>query len=199
LIRNLLLDRSGLHKLFICRRGFSRRFQRTDARSVAVHDVSRCMDGHGRRQPGRAGLHVPNAGRRDRSSSAELLGNTSRRALRTIATVDLTTDLVEARVNSLIQDASHSIDDSFDLWLINAQDDSKWVEIGFCAPGFGAHRGMTWGNSFEGCTKPGMVGWDNNQWYKFRIEVGSDGNLQVGLYDDALTTASSFRTRITTE
>ncbi|MGE3241017.1 MAG: hypothetical protein AB7G28_15220 [Pirellulales bacterium] len=108
-----------------------------------------------------------------------------RRGLVGSSLFDLNVGIVEARINTLSQ-ASGPIDGLFDLWLMNADDRSKYVRVDLFNA-FGTVHLVRWSSSIDGGGEI-VPPWENNTYYRVQIIAGPNDNLEVRLKSDDLTT-----------
>jgi len=99
------------------------------------------------------------------------------------AILDGSTGQIEARVNTQDQ-GDPNIDGLFELWLVNADDKSKYVRLGFFGDMFDTQRKWTSSTNTEGFQAP-PFSYLSNTWYRLRISQLPEASLEVSIWNDA--------------
>jgi hypothetical protein len=105
----------------------------------------------------------------------------SRRGLVTTEFLQGSVGIVEARFNTLTQDANH-VDGLFDFWLLNHNDNTSFVRVALFGGNSSTDRRFVFATSADG-EGNASFNYQSNTWYRLRID-SSGPQLVVDLLND---------------
>ncbi|MCE0499110.1 MAG: hypothetical protein LV481_14310 [Methylacidiphilales bacterium] len=91
---------------------------------------------------------------------------------------------LEARFNTLNQSPTSSIDAFIELWLLDANDDTRYDIVSPYGGGFGTDLYFFTGSSLDKDYPHSSYSYQNNTWYRLVLEGARDQNIRASLCDD---------------
>src|SRR3569833_585772 len=93
----------------------------------------------------------------------------------------------QARFNPLVQSAAAGIGELQEIWLLDANDPTRYDILALSAPGFGADRIFSSGSTVSGAGLDTHFDFQANTWYRMIISGSPAHELRAAIYDDAGT------------